>query len=93
MNKSILKIITLLTLFTFPTTLLASCNNRPQVITKIYEYFDGKGNVYPKYLPPDTTKIDYTLLTKKPISPSEAEVEENLRSKPAKLRVIQKKGV
>lgn len=46
-----------------------------------------------KYLPPDTTKIDYTLLTKKPISPSEAEVEENLRSKPAKLRVIQKKGV
>lgn len=63
MKKSILKIITLLTLFTFPTTLLVSCNNNPQVISKTYEYFDGKGNVDPKYLPSDKLEVPtYALL-------------------------------
>ncbi|HBD06325.1 MAG TPA: 16S rRNA (cytosine(1402)-N(4))-methyltransferase [Firmicutes bacterium] len=43
-----------------------------------------------KYLPPEKKDIDFKLVLKKPLEPSEKEIELNHRSKPAKLRVIER---
>lgn len=43
-----------------------------------------------KKIPMDV-KVDYTLITKKPITPSQAELASNHRSRSAKLRVIERK--
>lgn len=44
-----------------------------------------------KYLPAQTIDIEYTIITRKPIAPSSRELELNPRSKPAKMRVIERK--
>ena len=48
--------------------------------------------VVDKYLPPIDKPINYKLVTRKPISPTIEEIERNNRSKPAKLRVIERIG-
>ena len=44
-----------------------------------------------KWVPEQDIQLDYELVTRKPVAPSEREIEANLRSKPAKLRVIERK--
>ncbi len=46
----------------------------------------------PELLPSEIREAPYKLISKKPIIASEKELEENHRSKPAKLRCIEKKG-
>ncbi len=46
----------------------------------------------PDMLPDEIQEAPYTLITRKPVVASEKELEENHRSKPAKLRCIEKKG-
>lgn len=46
----------------------------------------------PELLPNEIRKAPYKLISRKPIIASEKELEENHRSKPAKLRCIEKKG-
>ena len=50
-------------------------------------------NMFKKYAvkPEQDIQLDYELVTRKPVAPSEREIEANLRSKPAKLRVIERK--
>lgn len=43
-----------------------------------------------KYLPPEDEKINFRIVNKKPLVPSEEEIAENNRSKPAKLRFIER---
>lgn len=43
-----------------------------------------------KYLPPEESNINYRLVTNKPLAPSEEEIKMNNRSKPAKLRIIER---
>ena len=45
-----------------------------------------------KWLPEQNIKLNYELVTRKPVAPSDKELETNLRSKPAKLRVIERKN-
>ena len=44
-----------------------------------------------KWVPEQDIQLNYELVTRKPVAPSEREIEANLRSKPAKLRVIERK--
>ena len=44
-----------------------------------------------KWVPEQDIQLDYELVTRKPVAPSEREIEANLRSNPAKLRVIERK--
>ena len=44
-----------------------------------------------KWVPEQDIQLDYELVTRKPVAPNEREIEANLRSKPAKLRVIERK--
>lgn len=43
-----------------------------------------------KYLPPEESTVNYRLVTNKPLAPSEEEIRSNNRSKPAKLRIIER---
>ncbi|HBS91445.1 MAG TPA: 16S rRNA (cytosine(1402)-N(4))-methyltransferase, partial [Erysipelotrichaceae bacterium] len=45
-----------------------------------------------KRLPMEEVAVDFTLITRKPITASQEELEENPRAHSAKLRVIQRKG-
>ena len=50
--------------------------------------FEGEGS---RYLPTQTKEVDYVLVNRKVIIPSDKEQEENPRSKSAKLRIIERK--
>ena len=50
--------------------------------------FQGEGS---RYLPTQTKEVDYVLVNRKVIIPSDKEQEENPRSKSAKLRIIERK--
>ena len=50
--------------------------------------FEGEGS---RYLPVTKKEVDFVLVNKKVILPSEKEMEENPRSKSAKLRIIERK--
>lgn len=65
-------------------------NSHEDGIVKRYFNSLTKEEFISKYIPSSDKPICYKLITKKPISPNEEELKENPRSKPSKLRVIQK---
>ena len=50
--------------------------------------FEGEGS---RLIPLDKKDVDYILVNRKVILPSEKEIEDNPRSKSAKLRIIERK--
>ena len=59
----------------------------------VKQYFNSltKEEVTSRYLPSSNKEINYRLVNKKIITASEEELASNNRSKPAKLRVIERK--
>lgn len=60
------------------------------LIKNMFKKYAVKPATY-KWVPEQDIQLDYELVTRKPVAPSEREIEANLRSKPAKLRVIERK--
>ncbi|MHA1541249.1 MAG: 16S rRNA (cytosine(1402)-N(4))-methyltransferase RsmH [Alphaproteobacteria bacterium] len=60
-------------------------------IAKKFMISKGKTVATSRYMPADLSDKNYEILTKKPILPSENEIENNPRSRSAKLRILKKR--
>ncbi len=60
-------------------------------IAKKFMISKGKIASTSRYMPADLSEKNYEILTKKPILPSENEIENNPRSRSAKLRILKKR--